>query len=85
MSQVLPQPDYVHEWGNIDKKLYVKLETKSKWKGVETRDLKKFTAIIKVPKKIRLGTFADVEQAAIVYAKAKHIQTPSSSDPKPHP
>jgi len=80
MSQVLPQPDYVHKWGSIEKKLYVKRETKSKWKGVNPSGKKYQTKITvqwrRSKTHVPLGTFVEAEQAAIVYAKARQIQNP---------
>ena len=89
MSQVLPQSDYVHKWGNIEQGPYKKPNTKTGWLGVELKN-KKYHSRITVKwwrskTKVNLGTFVEAEQAAIVYAKARQIQTPVSSDPKPQP
>ena len=90
MSQVLPQSDYVHKWGNIEQGPYKKPNTKTGWLGVALT--KNGNYLSKIPVKwwrsktqVTLGTFVEAEQAAIVYAKARQIQTPVSSDPKPHP
>jgi len=89
MSQVLPQSDYVHKWGNIEQGPYKKPNTKTGWLGVALRK-NKYQSMITVKwwrskTQVNLGRVVEAEQAAIVYAKARQIQTPVSSDPKPQP